>query len=428
METKEPLVQESLSHGQKEKLTFAEYMKSLGPGTIVAAGIIGPGTVTTASVAGATYGYQTVWILILACIIAYFYQEPALRIAVYQNMTIMEGVRRHISPWGAVFLFVTILVGVIAFQAGNFIGAGLAMSFFAPGVSTGVWACILAVLALIISWVGVYRLMENIMTAAVVLMALAFVITAFSSGPDLGQLVTEGFSLTIPGGDIWLVAALVATTLPPNIVLALSVFTKKRNSGKAKLDGSHEKKLKLARFDLGINSVILAVITVGIVIAAGTVIFPTGQVIASAADMAVQLTPLLGRYAGILFALGLFAAGFTSGLYQISLQPSFLNDAFGWEDDAGAVRSKLIMILAALSPIVIIFLFGSAPIQLVITAQALNGVALPIVAIFVLILLNKKAFLGDKVNNRKQNIIFGAITCIVVILGLQVLLRLIGVI
>ncbi len=62
---------------ETKKLTIKDYLKSLGPGAIMAAAIIGPGTVTTASTQGANYGYASLWLILLACVIAYFFQEPA---------------------------------------------------------------------------------------------------------------------------------------------------------------------------------------------------------------------------------------------------------------------------------------------------------------------------------------------------------------
>src|SRR5699024_10482082 len=124
---------------------------------------------------------------------------------------------------------------------------------------------------------------------------------------------------------------------------------------------------------LKFNMIGTAFITIAIIICAGTIMHTQGIEITSATDMAVQLTPLLGRYAGILFALGLWAAGFSSGLYQITLACMFMNQAFGWEEDFKAIRSKFVMIVTSLAPIAIILLFNEMPVSLLISAQALNG-------------------------------------------------------
>ena len=78
----------------EKKLTFKDYLKAMGPGAIMSAAIIGPGTVTTASTQGASYGYTSLWILLLACLIAYFFQEPATRISIGCKESVMVGVKR----------------------------------------------------------------------------------------------------------------------------------------------------------------------------------------------------------------------------------------------------------------------------------------------------------------------------------------------
>lgn len=427
MEQNEMIYKEKMQQtGKEKKLSLLDYLKGLGPAAIVAAGIIGPGSVTTASVTGATYGFQALWIIVLACVFAYFYQEPAIRITLAKKLTLMEGVRLHIGKPAAVFLFITVLVGAIAFQAGNFTGAALALNYFVPTIPISAWAATMAIAALIIAFLGVYTILENINKVLIALMVLAFVLTAFFSGPDLGNLVTEGFSFHIPGGDYWLVVALLATTMPPNIVLGLSAFLKRKYNTSNNL--SLDREMKLSKFDLRFNMTVTGLITIAIIVCAGAVMFAQQIEITSAKDMAVQLTPLLGRYAGILFALGLWAAGFSSGLYQISLACMLMNESFGWKDDMKAGRSRAVMIITSLLPIGIIMLFNQVPIAIIITAQALNGLALPVVAILIWILCNKKSFLGQLVNNTRQNITYGIITVVVTFLAIRVFLTLFGLI
>ncbi|MBC5637381.1 Nramp family divalent metal transporter [Ornithinibacillus sp. BX22] len=409
-----------------ERISFKDYMKGLGPAAIVVAGIIGPGTITTMSVTGSSYGYQALWIIILACIFAYFYQEPATRITIVKKISIMEGVRDYIGKPVSIFLFITVLIGAIAFQAGNFTGAALALNYFIPDISLTVWALSMSLVALVIAWIGVYKILENINKVLIALMILAFVLTAFFSGPDLGDLVTVGFSFQTLGGEYWLVLALLATTMPPNIVLGLSAFTKSKYKNANNL--STKRELKLSKFDLRLNMTVTALITGAILVCAGTVMYTQGIEVESAADMAVQLTPLLGRYAAVLFSLGLWAAGFSSGLYQISLACMLMNESIGKEEDFKATRSRVIMLVTSLVPIIIIMMFEAVPIGIIVTAQALNGIALPIVAGIVLVLCNKKEVLGSAINNTRQNIIYGFILLVVTLLAIRVFLDLFGII
>lgn len=399
------------------KLTWKDYLKAMGPGAIMSAAIIGPGTVTTASAQGASYGYTALWIVALACVIAYFFQEPAARISIGCKESIMVGVRTHISPAAAKFLWIVIFVGSIAFQAGNLGGASMALTYFFPGTGNLFWAIIMSAAAFIVVLLNRYRLIEGVNQILILLMVLAFVLTAFTSGPDLGSLVKEGFSFKIPGGNGILAVSLLATTVTPNLVLGYSSFLRKKypNSLQPKRD------IKLAKADLGLNMFVTFLITGSIVVCAGTLIHPLGIEIQSAADMAVQLSPLLGRFAGILFSLGLWAAAISSVLYQISIHNMLFPPAFDLNDDPKALHNRGVVAAVVLIPIVIIALLDSSPVQLIITAQALNGIALPMVCIIVWMLCNTKKLLGSYVNNRRQNIIMGIVTCLTLLFALNAL-------
>lgn len=411
---------------QTKNWTTMDYLKAIGPGAIIAASIVGPGTVTTASIMGATYRYHAIWVLALSVIMCYFFQEPAIRITLSKGVSLMEGIREQVDPKASGFLYAAVIAGAIAFQAGNFAGAGMALNYFVPGLSVSAWALTMSVAALIVSWTGVYKILENFNRVLIVMMVLAFVITAFVSGPSIGNVVTEGFSFKIPGGDYWLVLALLATTMPPNLVLAFSALLKKKYIA-SKDDTSYLNKVNLARFDLKANMVITALITGAIVVCAGTIIFVKGIEIKSAADMAIQLTPLLGRYAGVLFALGLWAAAFSSGLYQISIQPMLMNQAFGWEEDVKANRSRIVMVITSIVPVIIVWAFRSMPVGVIVTAQALNGLALPFVVAIVWKLCNKREYLGKAANTTVQNVIYGTVMVLVSFFALRVFLRIFGI-
>lgn len=397
--------------------TFREFLKKAGPGAVVAAGIIGPGTVTTISVAGGEYGYAALWIVILAVVLSYIYQEPAIRLTAATGMTLVEAVRKLLSPLLAKFMFVAAFLGALAFQAGNFVGAGLAMNFFVPNMPFVVWAAICAAISLLIVSIGVFRLFEHVLTAAVVLMVFAFVITALFSQPNFGEMVGTGLSFSTLDGNWMLVGGIIATTFPPNIAMAYSTYLKK----KILVSGdSVRKTVKLSRYDLRLNVVLLALICLGILIAAASVIFPTGVTVESADQMAVQLTPLVGQYAGVLFSLGLFAAGISSGLYQATLQPAFFAEAFGRDENPKTLVNRAIAAITLVIPIVFLLIMGGAPVELIITAQAINALILPLIAVIMLVLTSKNSIMGVYSNSWWQTLRFIVLTVVVVLLGIRV--------
>lgn len=400
-----------------KKITFKEYVLSLGPGAIMAASIIGPGTVTTASTQGANYGYTCLWLILISCIIAYFFQEPGGRIAIGLNKDMMIGVREHMGKNTAIVLYVVVLIGSLAFQAGNISGATMALTYFFPGTTALMWAIAISIIGCIIYLTHKFTLLENVNQILIILMVLAFIITAFASGPDIGDLLTEGFSFHIPGGNATLALSLLATTVCPNLVLGFSAFTL------AKYGKTEEpaRAIKMSNFGLAFNMTVAFFITSAIVICAGTVLHPQGITITSAGEMAGQLVPFLGRFAGVFFALGLFAAAFSSVLYHITLQERLLPKALGLDPDPKALHNRLITAVVLLVPIIIIGVSGSSPVSLIITAQALNGFALPLVFIISWKLTSDKKFMGEFVNTKAQNIVFGIVTAATLVFAVNAL-------
>ena len=400
-----------------KKITFKEYVQSLGPGAIMAASIIGPGTVTTASTQGANYGYTSLWLILVSCVIAYFFQEPGSRIAIGLNKDMMIGVREHMGKKVSVLLYVVVLIGSLAFQAGNISGATMALTYFFPNTSALMWAIIISIVGCIIYLANKFSLIENVNQLLIILMVLAFVITAFASGPSITDMLTEGFSFQIPGGDGTLALSLLATTVCPNLVLGFSAFTLAKYG---KVDDP-ARTFKMSNFGLGFNMAVTFFITSAIVVCAGTVLHPQGITITSAGEMAGQLVPILGRFAGVFFALGLFAAAFSSVLYHITLQERLLPKALGLDPDPKAIHNRAITGVVLLVPIIVIAVSGSSPVSLIITAQALNGFALPLVFIISWKLTSDKKFMGEFVNSKLQNVIFAIVTALTLVFAINAL-------
>lgn len=383
----------------------------------MAASIIGPGTVTTASTQGASYGYTSLWLILVSCVIAYFFQEPGSRIAIGLNKDMMIGIREHMGKKTAILLYVVVLVGSLAFQAGNVSGATMALTYFFPGTSAVMWAVAISAVGCIIYLANKFSLVENVNQILIILMVLAFVITAFASGPSIGDLFTEGFSFHIPGGNATLALSLLATTVCPNLVLGFSAFTLAKYG---KVDDP-VRAIKMSNFGLGFNMGVAFFITSAIVVCAGTVLHPQGITISSAGEMAGQLVPILGRFAGVFFALGLFAAAFSSVLYHITLQERLLPKALGLDPNPKAIHNRVITAVVLLVPILIIAISGSSPVSLIITAQALNGFALPLVFIISWKLTSDKKFMGEYVNTKIQNTIFSIVTLLTLVFAINAL-------
>lgn len=380
------------------KLNPLRLIRMIGPAVIIAASIVGPGTVTTASKTGADWQYALLWAMAFTPFLAYLFEEPAIRYTISQKETLFEGIRNKVSKGAAGFSFIAVFVGCLAYQTGNYIGASMALNFLAPGLSIQTGVIILSVFAVCMAFVGKLNFLEKINMVLVGLMTVAFVITMFASKPDVGQLAL-GLIPKIPTGAELLALGLVATTMCPDIPFALSSLTKEKWCGVSDIKFA----IKNAVTDLKLNMTITGIIGCAVMICAGTVIYPLGTGVSSAADMAAQLVPLLGRFAGIFFALGLWAAGFSSALYMTSCIPQMMNEAFGLKQNKHSWPTRACVAAIGIIPVVISTIFGSTPVLVIVMAQALNAILLPITLLFITYLCNKKDLLKEHSNTKFQN-------------------------
>ncbi len=400
-------------------------LRNLGPGLIVAAAFIGPGTVTTASVAGADYGFTLLWAIIFSVLAAMVLQEMCARLGVVSREGLGEALRSSFDNTavkvGAIVLVIgAITVGTAAFEGGNLTGAALALNAVFGG-SQALWASLVAVIAAGLLATGSYRTVERVLVWLVVLMGVVFLVTAIMVTPSLGDLFA-GLVPTVPSGSVLTVIALVGTTVVPyNLFLhAASVQDKWGEDvpvdiavAEAKLD---------TRLSVGLGGLV----TIAVLTTAAAALFSTGQGVESAADMAQALEPLLGESAKYFFAFGLLAAGVTSSVTAPLAAAYATAGAFGWKRDLADPKFKAIWALI-IAVGVTFAIIGSSPTELIVFAQAANGLILPIVAVFLLVVMNRKDLLGKHVNTLGANIVGGIVVLVAIGLGARSLMTAFGV-
>lgn len=414
----------------KKSDSIIDKIKTMGPAIIMSSAIIGPGTVTTASVYGSKYGYAGIWIVVMSAFLAYFYQEPAIRMVNKDDPdNVLTGIRKCIKPIWAWIIWVPLFFGAVLLQANNLTGAGMALTYFFDGTSILFWAIVISAIGGIVGIIGKYGVIENVNKVLISFIILMFILCAFISKPDFGEVITKGFSFKIAGGDYWTALALLSTTAPYHIVVGYScLMEQKRRENEHIASMDVNGRIANSKFDLKANCIFLGVVTSCIVICAGTVLFPQGIVVESAADMAYQLTPVLGKFAGVFFALGLFCASFSTVIFQITVQPQYINGTMGKENDYKSKISRIVMLSVVILPIVLIAIWNGTPVSLIIAAQTITALAYPLVVILVWILCNNRKFMGKQVNTKFNNVVFAIIFAITTFLTIRTFLSLTGII
>jgi len=366
----------------------------------ISAAFIGPGTVTTAAAAGAGFGLSLVWALVFSTLACLALQEAAGRLTAVSGLSLGQAMQQRFGrklPWALVSV---VVLGCAAYQAGNILGAVVGATLI-TSLHRTILTLATGALALILLWAGGPQRVARLIGVAVALMGIAFLICAIDLAPDAGALLGGALVPSLPDGSAMLVLGLIGTTVVPyNLFLG---------SGLAR-----GQKLSDIRLGLAVAVPLGGVISIGILISATAL---DGQF--SFEALAGALGSSLGTLAPILFAFGLFAAGLSSAVTAplasaLAVQSLVKNrERFG-ERSLG-FRAVWLSVLC----IGLFFgLAGVKPIPAIILAQALNGVLLPLVAVFLLIATNDSRLMGpDHKNGWFANAAMGLSCLVSLVLG-----------
>lgn len=390
--------------------------RRIGPGAVVAAAFIGPGTVTTATLAGAAYGYTLLWALTFSLLATLVLQEMAARLGLVTGAGLGEAIRRRFTGPVPRLLAVALVVAAIglgnaAYETGNLLGAALGAEAVWGGAPR-LWAVGAGAVAFLLLRTGSYRVVERVLVVMVALMAFTFLVTAVLVRPPVGALLSGIFVPTLPGGvGMLYVAGLVGTTVVPYNLFLHAAAVRETWSG--------PEDLPAARLDLGVSIVVGAVVSMAIVATSAAMAQRTGGAdIASAADMAVQLEPLLGAGARAFFAVGLLAAGLTSAITAPLAAAYAVAGAVGWPRDLRDMRLRAVW-MTVLAVGILFAGLGVRPVPAILFAQVTNGVLLPAIAVFLLLGVNDRRWMGDQANGLPMNLAGAAVVLVALTLGLR---------
>ena len=362
-----------------------------GLGALIAAAFIGPGTVTVCTLAGAQYGYQLLWAMVLSIAVTMVLQEMAARLGIVTRLDLSSLIRREIDHPAVRGLVVTlilcsIVVGNAAYEAGNISGGALGLITFMPELPFRAEPLLIGGLAFFLLWFGTYRTLEKSLVGLVLLMSLSFLITALLTQPDISDLIQGLFVPRIPEGGLLLVMGLVGTTIVPyNLFLHASL---------AKDKWQEKEEVTVARQDTLVSIALGGLISVAIIVSARSL----PDDISSAADLAVGLEPTYGAFARYLLSAGLFAAGITSAITAPLAAAYVAAGCLGWSSDRKswpfrAVWSTILLLGVVFSSL------GLKPVEIIQFAQFANGLLLPVIGGLLVWLSCRKSVLGPYRSN-----------------------------
>jgi Mn2+/Fe2+ NRAMP family transporter len=391
---------------------FLIFMAVAGPGIITSNVDNDAGGIATYSMAGSHFGYHLLWSLIPIMVALVIIQEMSARMGVVTGKGLSDLIRERFG----VKVTVYVLMGVVLTNFGNVIAefAGIASSLEIFHLSKYVSVPVGAVLVWLLVVKGTYRSVEKIFLYAC-LFYVTYIVSGFLSRPDWGEI---GKSLVRPefdfsSGRLGMIIGLVGTTIAPWMQFYLQASIVEKNV--------MTKDYKNSRLDVIFGSIVVTVVAGFIVLTCAATLFKAGIRVETAADAALALKPLAGKYCSALFAFGLLNAS----LFAASILP--LSTAFlvcegmGWENGVNKKFSEAPQFYGLYSLLIFlgagIILLPRIPLfSVMYISQIVNGIVLPAILIFMLLLINNKKLMGEYANKRTYNIISWATVAVLTVL------------
>lgn len=398
-------------------------LKSIGPGAMVAAAFIGPGTVVTATKAGGSFGFTLLWAVLFSTLACLVLQEMAARLGVAGHLGLGEAIAQKLKrPWvrwsATVLVIGAILIGNAAYEAGNIAGAGYGFSVIAPQVKTmsvNPIVIIVGIVATTFLMIGRLRLIESLLITLVIAMGAIFIIAAVLVYPNWSTVLASFFTPRIPENGLLTVLGIIGTTVVPyNLFLHATSAKQRWKAGTSELQCA----LADARLDTFLSVTLGGMITAAILIAAAGASSVMGQgTIDSADQLSASLKSVVGPWAPYVLAVGFMSAGLSSAITAPLAAAFATSEVLGWKDEGTKGLKFRLVGLLVLSVGVTFALLGGSPTELILLAQVANGILLPIIACFLVWVLNDGAIMKTARNGLVSNLFGGIVILVAVALG-----------
>jgi len=397
---------------RRPRIPIFAYLAVMGPGLITAMANNDAGGITTYSVAGAKFGYDLLWVLVGLTLLLAITQEMGARMAAVTGKGLADLIREEFGLRASIFALVTLLIANIGVTASEF--AGVASGFEIFGISKFLSVPVAAAVVWFVVSSGSFRRVEKIFMVFVIFF-LAYIVSGILAHPPWG-LVTKKLLIPTLRPDpemVTLAIALTGTTVAPWGQFFIQSYVRDK--------GVRIKDYAFTRLDVISGSIFSNTISFFIILATAATLFVRHITINTAEDAARALGPVAGSQAKGLFGAGLIAASLLASAILPLSTAYVVCEAFGWESGVGkrwrqapgfnSIFSLMIFIGAAVVMIPAIKL-----VTLIVTAQVLNGILLPVILFYTVRLAGNKKLMGEHANGPIYNTITWTFSAIVVAL------------
>jgi manganese transport protein len=381
----------------------------LGPAFVASVAYMDPGNFATNIEGGARFGYELLWVLLWSNAMAILVQYLAAKLGIATGKTLPENCRAEFSHPVTVLLWVAAEVGAMATDLAEFLGAALGfyLLFGIPMLPSAILTGVCVMLILAVEQIG-FQWLERVIMFLVGVIGVSYAIEMFLSKPAWRPIVTHVLLPEIHSSSIYLAVSMLGATVMPHVIYLHSALVLPRRE---ELDRNehHHRKMELLDVLLAMNGAWL--INSAMVVMAAAVFFGGGIHVYSIEAAHDTLGPLLGKFAGVAFAVALLCSGLSSATVgtmagQVILQ-GFMNFRI----------SIFLRRIVTMIPAILVIAWGLDPLKTLVLSQAVLSFCLPFAMIPLLILTRRKDLMGTHANRPITNYL--ALVATAVILGMN---------
>jgi len=387
------------------------FLSIMGPGIITSNVDNDAGGITTYSLAGAHFGYAFLWALIPITLALIVVQDMAARMGVVTGKGLSDLIRERFGVKTTFYVLLALFLANLGNIIANF--AGIASALEILNIKRQIVVPLAAIFIWLLAVKGNYRSVEKVFLGASAFY-ITYILTGFMVEPEWGK-VEGGFlnpKVSFDPASLSMLLALIGTTIAPWMQFYLQSSIVEKN---IKI-----RDYKHSRLDVILGSIIVSVVVFFIIMVCASTLFKNGIRIETAKDAALALQPLVGKYCTLLFSFGLLNASlFAASIIPLSTAYTIC-EGMGWEEGVNKKFSEapqffgLYTLLIAVGAIAI--LSPRIPlIPIMYISQVINGILLPLILIFMLMLINNPKIMGKYTNSKFYNYVTILLIIIIVI-------------
>jgi manganese transport protein len=402
--------------GRSTRRGLGRILPFLGPAFIACIAYMDPGNFATNISAGAQFGYLLVWVIVASNLMAMLIQSLSAKLGIATGFSLPEVCREHFSPPVVIGLWGCAELVAIATDLAEFLGAALGFNllFHIPLLPAGLITAIATFLILGLERYG-FRPMEAVITAMVGVIALCYALETFLGKPDFGQVGRSFLPPKFDGTEsVLLAVGILGATVMPHVIYLHSALTQHRITPKTANEAR-----RLFRFeviDVGIAMGIAGFINVAMLLMAAATFHAHGLThIDAIVDAHKTLEPILGKSAGVIFAISLVFSGLSSSAVgtmsgQIIMQGFLHRHIPLW------VRRIVTML-----PSLIVIAIGVDATRTLIISQVVLSFGIPFALVPLVIFTRRRDIMGALVNHPVTTVAISIVAGVIIALNLFLL-------